>query len=183
MAASPRSCRCRGAGRPPTRPMARGWRMSRCAARSTCGSATAAATPRPIWLATLTDSKVEKVPRENSNDYNPLWLAGKVYFLSDRNGAGLPLLLRHAGEAGEGRSEEQQRLRLQVDRRYGRRDRRRAVRRTGAVRSEDRHAETGPGAHRWRFAGSPRPNGQRQRAAVERAPVAERDARAVRGAR
>ena len=41
----------------------------------------------PIWLATLTDSKVEKVPRENSNDYNPLWLAGKVYFLSDRNGA------------------------------------------------------------------------------------------------
>jgi tricorn protease len=41
----------------------------------------------PIWLATLADSKVEKVPRENSNDYNPLWLAGKVYFLSDRNGA------------------------------------------------------------------------------------------------
>jgi tricorn protease len=41
----------------------------------------------PIWLATLTDSKVEKVPRENSNDYNPLWIGGKVYFLSDRSGA------------------------------------------------------------------------------------------------
>ena len=41
----------------------------------------------PIWLATLTDSKVEKVPRENSNDYNPLWIGSKVYFLSDRNGA------------------------------------------------------------------------------------------------
>ena len=32
----------------------------------------------PIWLATLTDSKVEKVPRENSNDYNPLWIGSKV---------------------------------------------------------------------------------------------------------
>jgi tricorn protease len=41
----------------------------------------------PIWLATLADSKVEKIPRDNSNDYNPLWIGGKVYFLSDRNGA------------------------------------------------------------------------------------------------
>ena len=40
----------------------------------------------PIWLATVADSKIEKVPRENSNDYNPMWVGGKVYFLSDRNG-------------------------------------------------------------------------------------------------
>jgi tricorn protease len=40
----------------------------------------------PIWLATLADSKIERVPRDNSNDYNPLWIGGKVYFLSDRNG-------------------------------------------------------------------------------------------------
>jgi tricorn protease len=40
----------------------------------------------PVWLATLADSKIEKVPRDNSNDYNPLWIGGKVYFLSDRNG-------------------------------------------------------------------------------------------------
>src|SRR2546427_302620 len=40
----------------------------------------------PIWLASLADSKVEKIPRENSNDYNPLWIGDKVYFLSDRNG-------------------------------------------------------------------------------------------------
>src|SRR6266487_2052693 len=32
----------------------------------------------PIWLATLSDSKIEKVPRENSNDYNPMWIGGKV---------------------------------------------------------------------------------------------------------
>jgi len=40
----------------------------------------------PIWLASLADSKIEKIPRENSNDYNPLWIGAKVYFLSDRDG-------------------------------------------------------------------------------------------------
>jgi tricorn protease len=39
-----------------------------------------------IWLANLADAKVEKIPRENSNDFNPIWLGGKVYFLSDRAG-------------------------------------------------------------------------------------------------
>src|SRR5207342_399260 len=34
----------------------------------------------------LADSKIEKIPRENSNDYNPLWIGAKVYFLSDRDG-------------------------------------------------------------------------------------------------
>ncbi len=40
-----------------------------------------------IWIASLADSHVEKIPRENSNDINPLWAGNKVYFLSDRNGA------------------------------------------------------------------------------------------------
>jgi tricorn protease len=40
----------------------------------------------PIWLANLSSSKVEKVPRNNSNDFNPMWIGDKVYFLSDRNG-------------------------------------------------------------------------------------------------
>ncbi len=40
----------------------------------------------PIWIATLSNSRVEKVPRNNSNDYNPLWIGDKVYFLSDRSG-------------------------------------------------------------------------------------------------
>jgi tricorn protease len=39
-----------------------------------------------IWLANLADAKIEKIPRENSNDFNPLWLGDKVYFLSDRGG-------------------------------------------------------------------------------------------------
>ena len=40
----------------------------------------------PIWIATLSDSRVEKIPRQNSNDFNPLWIGDRVYFLSDRNG-------------------------------------------------------------------------------------------------
>jgi tricorn protease len=41
----------------------------------------------PIWIADLKDSHIEKVPRENSNDFNPMWVGDTVYFLSDRNGA------------------------------------------------------------------------------------------------
>jgi tricorn protease len=40
----------------------------------------------PIWIANLADSSIEKLPRENSNDFNPIWSGDKVYFLSDRNG-------------------------------------------------------------------------------------------------
>ncbi|MGH9842898.1 MAG: S41 family peptidase [Blastocatellia bacterium] len=40
----------------------------------------------PIWIAKLSDSSVEKLPRDNSNDKNPMWIGDKVYFLSDRNG-------------------------------------------------------------------------------------------------
>ena len=40
----------------------------------------------PIWIAALSNSRIEKLPRENSNDYSPMWVDDKVYFLSDRNG-------------------------------------------------------------------------------------------------
>ncbi|MBV8820767.1 MAG: PD40 domain-containing protein, partial [Acidobacteriaceae bacterium] len=39
-----------------------------------------------IWIADLADSKIERIPRANSNDFNPMWTGDKVYFLSDRNG-------------------------------------------------------------------------------------------------
>jgi tricorn protease len=41
----------------------------------------------PIWIATLSSGHIEKIPRDNSNDFNPMWVGDKVYFLSDRNGA------------------------------------------------------------------------------------------------
>jgi tricorn protease len=41
----------------------------------------------PIWIAALADSSVvDKIPRENSNDKNPIWMGNTIYFLSDRNG-------------------------------------------------------------------------------------------------
>ena len=40
----------------------------------------------PVWIANLADSRIERIPRENSNDFNPMWVGGTVYFLSDRNG-------------------------------------------------------------------------------------------------
>jgi len=40
----------------------------------------------PIWISNLSDSSVEKLPRNNSNDFNPMWSGSRIYFLSDRNG-------------------------------------------------------------------------------------------------
>jgi tricorn protease len=40
----------------------------------------------PVWIAKLSDSSVEKVPRKDSNDSTPMWVGDKVYFLSDRDG-------------------------------------------------------------------------------------------------
>ncbi|HEX4947694.1 MAG TPA: protease, partial [Blastocatellia bacterium] len=39
-----------------------------------------------IWIARLSDSTIEKLPRQNSNDKAPMWVGDKVYFLSDRTG-------------------------------------------------------------------------------------------------
>ncbi len=39
----------------------------------------------PVWIANLSDSSVEKLPREDSNDFNPMWIGNRVYFLSDRD--------------------------------------------------------------------------------------------------
>lgn len=43
-------------------------------------------TATPIWIADLNDSSIEKVPRTDSNDFNPMWVGDRVYFLSDRDG-------------------------------------------------------------------------------------------------
>jgi len=40
----------------------------------------------PIWIADLATSKIERVPRDNSNDFCPMWIGTKIWFLSDREG-------------------------------------------------------------------------------------------------
>ena len=44
-----------------------------------------------IWIGSLADSSVEEIPRQNSNDYTPMWMGDKIYFLSDRNGRNVTL--------------------------------------------------------------------------------------------
>ncbi len=39
-----------------------------------------------IWIANLADSTVVKLPHEDWNDFNPMWVGDTIYFLSDRNG-------------------------------------------------------------------------------------------------
>ena len=43
-------------------------------------------TASPIWIAELADSRIEKVPRTDSDDARPMWVGDTVYFLSDRDG-------------------------------------------------------------------------------------------------
>ncbi len=46
----------------------------------------------PIWLVDLKTLDLTRVPREHSNDRNPVWFGGQLYFLSDRDG---PVTLYH----------------------------------------------------------------------------------------
>ncbi|HEY2018727.1 MAG TPA: PDZ domain-containing protein [Bryobacteraceae bacterium] len=41
---------------------------------------------RKIWIADLANSSIVKIPRDNSNDFEPMWIGDRVYFLSDREG-------------------------------------------------------------------------------------------------
>jgi tricorn protease len=45
-----------------------------------------------IWIASLADSSIQaSIPRDNSNDFNPMWVGDVIYFLSDRNGGAITL--------------------------------------------------------------------------------------------
>lgn len=39
-----------------------------------------------IWIARLSDSKVQEIPRKNENNECPMWVGDKVYYLSDKRG-------------------------------------------------------------------------------------------------
>jgi tricorn protease len=39
-----------------------------------------------IWIARLSDSKWEQIPKKNENNDNPMWVGKSIYYLSDKNG-------------------------------------------------------------------------------------------------
>jgi tricorn protease len=39
-----------------------------------------------LWIADLATSRIEKLPRKDSNDTHPMWIGDRIYFLSDRDG-------------------------------------------------------------------------------------------------
>ncbi len=57
----------------------------------------------PIWIVNLKTLDLVKVPRDNSNDSNPVWVGNSVYFLSDRgkSGPGPISLFRYDTESKE----------------------------------------------------------------------------------
>ena len=61
---------------------------------------------RKIWIANLADSSIVKIPRDNSNDFNPMWVGDRIYFLSDREGPVDVVLLRHEDQEGHARHRE-----------------------------------------------------------------------------
>jgi tricorn protease len=52
---------------------------------------------QPIWIAKLSDSTIEKLPRDNSNDKCPMWMGDTIYFLSDRDNGVVGLYLFETG--------------------------------------------------------------------------------------
>ena len=57
----------------------------------------------PIWLATSRIRASRRCRASNSNDFNPMWVGDKVYFLSDRDGPVTLFSYDTALEAGEAR--------------------------------------------------------------------------------
>ncbi|HKQ77433.1 MAG TPA: protease, partial [Blastocatellia bacterium] len=40
----------------------------------------------PLWIATLANSQVESLPRDDSTNRDPMWIGDQIYFISDRTG-------------------------------------------------------------------------------------------------
>ena len=98
---------------------------------------------QPIWIAKLSDSSIEKVPRDNSTDTCPMWVGDKVYFLSDRDGEIVSLFSydTRSKKVARGRKEHWPRYQIRVGGRRCDRLReiwRRSIRSTTARRLRER---------------------------------------------
>ncbi len=92
---------------------------------------------RKIWIANLADSSIVKIPRENSNDFNPMWVGDRIYFLSDREGP-VTLFYYDTKTRKVTRAIENHGLDFKSAVGGAGRDRVRAVRRVASLRPENR---------------------------------------------
>ena len=134
-AACPTRSRCRWPTRLVSRRTDRSSPTCRCPAGSRRGSAIAAAQTTPIWLASSPIPASTKCRATNSNDFNPMWIGDKVYFLSDRNGP-VTLFSYDVNSKKVTQADREPRARYQVAPRPARRHRLRAVRLAQSLRSE-----------------------------------------------
>ena len=108
----------------------------------------------PLWIAALADSSIVKIPRENSNDFNPMWVEDRIFFLSDRGGRVSLYSLRHEGEDGDPRPGQSRRSTSSRPRRGPDAHRGGGVRRAPPLRPG--HEPGAQGGRRGRRAISPR---------------------------
>jgi hypothetical protein len=73
--------------------------MSRWDGHSRCGRTTGRADHTDLAGAPFPNSTITKVPRTNSNDFNPMWTGDRVYFLSTET-VRYAFLLRHQDQSG-----------------------------------------------------------------------------------
>ena len=129
-----------------------------------------------IWLARLSDSTVTKVPRTNSNDFNPMWAGDRVYLPLGPQRAGHALLLRRENQ-GRARGDPEPGPRSEVRLAWTGRDCLRAVRRDFSLRPEVRQDEARVHSGAGRSAGTAHEVGRRRAAAGLAGRFAERRAR------
>ncbi len=86
--AFPSRCLCPPGSRAPSRPTASRWLTSPVTKWQPAWKRYVGGQTTPIWIVNLKTLDLGKVPRENSNDSNPVWVGDQVYFLSDRDSAG-----------------------------------------------------------------------------------------------
>ena len=105
-----------------------------------------------IWIADLADSSVVKLPHEDWNDFDPMWVGDTIYFLSDRNGP-YTLFAYDVKTKAESQLVENTGLPIQIGQRGPRRHRLRAIRLAASLRSLQPSRSGRESSHR----GRPRP--------------------------
>ena len=137
---------------------------------------------RPVWIVDLKSFDLVSPPWTDSKDVDPAWLGDTVYFISDRDGIANVWSYDTATQGADA-AHQVHRLRRQVARCRRRRGRVRAGRLPARLRSEGQQDRAADDQRGRRFPVDDDAHRGRDDAHVQHQPVADRQARAGRGAR